>query len=157
MCGNLYISRHCPNSPHLAESSQQTAASLKDLGLAVEVPEPRCAWCHTAYVALSSPCIDSPMENPQNNQICRKHKTNSPTLKLNVNSRPVLLRLCTVMIVIRVVGSLYGLFQIDSIQEKQHWGKKKKTMTVAGDALSEWPWSGTEAGPAAVDQHTTAK
>lgn len=62
------------------------------------------------------------MENPQNNQVCRKHKANSPTLNLNVNSRPVLLRLCTVMI----VGSLYGLFQIDSIREKQQWGKKKK-------------------------------
>lgn len=57
------------------------------------------------------------MENPQNNQVCRKHKANSPTLNRSVNSR--LLRLCTVMIVIRVVGRLYGLFQIDLIQEKQ--------------------------------------
>lgn len=66
------------------------------------------------------------------------------------------------MIVIRVVGSLYGLFQIDSIRDKQHWGKKKKKQkhfkicetTVAGAAVSEWPWSGTEAGTAAVQLKT---
>lgn len=61
-----------PTVPTWLRTGQQTAASLKDPG----------AVCGGARASLRIVpyriCCDSPMENPQNNQVCRKNKADSP-------------------------------------------------------------------------------
>lgn len=55
-----------------------------------------------------------------------------------------------------------AFFGFDLMREKQHWGKKKKknilrfvTQQLLEMRCQSGAWSGTEAGTAAVDPHTT--
>lgn len=65
----------CPNCPHLAES-WSTDSSLS------EGPGAVCGGARASLrIVPYRICCGSPMENPQNDQVCRKNKADSPILE----------------------------------------------------------------------------